>query len=575
VIVATAGHIDHGKTALVKALTGVDTDRLPEEKARGISIDLGFAYWRTPEGHLVGFVDVPGHERFVHNMLAGVCGIDFVMLLVAADDGVMPQTREHLDIVDLLGIRNGVLVVTKGDRVDGERLADVSNEVSELVADTALARAPLVVTSATTGAGIPELREILATAARATYSRRTTGRRFRFAVDRAFSVVGSGTVVTGTVFDGSVKTGDKLLVSPSGIPVRVRGIQKAGERVETAQSGERCALNLSGIERSQAHRGDWVLDPTLHAPGDAIDVEVRVLAGCKQALRHYTPVHLHLGTQDVNARVLLRRGVAVEPGRSGFARIVASRPVSGLHGDRFILRDQSAQRTLAGGMVLDAFPPPRRAPVRLFEQRMQALQLGPAAALAALARGNPAGETATVFCRNFNLGAEALQRVLAQSDLVLLTPADGAPRIVTAAQAQAQQRRNERPAEVESPEHLRLWQLAQPVMARAGGAALAVPAIAGEAGVKEAVLRDVLHRRANAGDTVRMPGDKFLLRSALDDYCEMARALARTVADGRFTAAMFRDAAGVGRTFAIQLLEAMDRLGVTRRIGDARVVLES
>jgi selenocysteine-specific elongation factor len=573
VIVATAGHIDHGKTALVKALTGVDTDRLPEEKARGISIDVGFAYWRAPGGALVGFVDVPGHERFVHNMLAGVCGIDFVMLLVAADDGVMPQTREHLDIVDLLGIRHGVLVVTKCDRVDDARVREVSHDVRELVAGTALAHAPLVVTSAASGAGIPAVRELLANAAGSAHGRRTASRRFRFAVDRAFTVVGSGTVVTGTVFDGTVRTGDRLVLSPSGVAVRVRGLQKAGEAADTARAGERCALNLVGVERSQAHRGDWVMDPALHAPGEALDVELRVLASCKQGLRHYTPVHLHLGTQDVNARVLLRRGTTIAPGETAFARIVADRPVSALHGDRFILRDQSAQRTLAGGVVLDAFPPRRRAPVGKFVERMQALSLDPAGALGAVAAASDTGEDAAVFCRNFNLTPDFMARIVADGGLALVAWPGGRQSVVTQARAHALELASA-PREVpENPEHRRLWELAQMVLARSGGAAMTLAAIAQETGAKEAVLQDVLHRRAAGGDAVRIAGDRFLLRAAFDAYARIAQRVAAAAEQGRFTAADFRDAAGVGRGFAIQLLEAMDRLGITRRIGDVRVML--
>src|SRR4051812_31858492 len=260
-IVATAGHIDHGKTLLVKTLTGVDTDRLPEEKARGISIDLGFAYLPVDGGGLIGFVDVPGHERFIRNMLAGVCGIDFAVLVVAADDGVMPQTIEHLHILDLLHIKRGAAVITKSDRVDAARLSEVESQVQALLAPTQLKDARVLAVSAVTGAGIDELKAILVAEATGASRRARAGEYFRYAVDRTFSVSGSGTVVTGTVFNGSVKTGDRLVISPAGLEVRVRGIQIQGKAAERAAAGERCALNLTGADLASVHRGDWVLAP--------------------------------------------------------------------------------------------------------------------------------------------------------------------------------------------------------------------------------------------------------------------------------------------------------------------------
>ena len=236
-IVATAGHIDHGKTLLVKALTGVDTDRLPEEKARGISIDLGFAYLPLAGGGLIGFVDVPGHERFIRNMLAGVCGIDFALLVVAADDGVMPQTIEHLNILDLLHVKRGAVALTKADRVDPAQVREVRGQIAALLRPTALAEAPVKVVSAVTGLGMDELRQLLVAEASRQAARESAGEHLRYAIDRAFIVAGSGTVVTGTLFSGTVGTGDKLVVSPSGIEVRVRGIQIRGRASERARAG--------------------------------------------------------------------------------------------------------------------------------------------------------------------------------------------------------------------------------------------------------------------------------------------------------------------------------------------------
>jgi selenocysteine-specific elongation factor len=573
-IVCTAGHIDHGKTTLVKALTGVDTDRLPQEKARGISIDLGFAYWREPSGSVIGFVDVPGHERFVRNMLAGVCAIDFALLIVAADDGVMPQTREHLNIVDLLGIRRGLAVITKCDRVDGARLEDAAREVESLLAGSALEGARVLPASGVTGEGIQELRDALGQAARGFHRDGPARLGFRYAIDRAFTVAGSGTVVTGTVFDGSVKPGDRVVLSPSGRELRVRGIQKDGAKADRAEAGERCALNLAGIEVSQVRRGDWALDPQLHAPTARLDVEVRVLPGEQRALGHWTPVHLHLGTREVTARVSLRRGESVPAGGKAFARLITDEPIAALHGDRFILRDQSAQRTVGGGIVLDAFPAARRLPYELRERQLLAFAAGsPARALQGLVECTPSGVNVAVFARNFNLEPGAFQRVLKETGLT--TVGSGSQTLaVTPERARALQPVKRLVAQ-ENPEHVRLWQLAQPVLLKAGRGGMTVPQLAQDLRAKEPVLVDMLHGKSKAGEAVRVGDDRFYLRATMDEFAAVARALAKTEPQGRFTLARFRDEAGIGRALAAHVLEAVDRLGVTRRVGDARVLRES
>jgi selenocysteine-specific elongation factor len=572
VIVATAGHIDHGKTTLVKALTGVDTDRLPQEKARGISIDIGFAHWRPAGGPAVSFVDVPGHERFVRNMLAGVCGIDFALVVVAADDGVMPQTREHVNILDLLGLRRGIAVITKADRADGDRMQEVQRETRRLLAGTTLEQAPLIAVCARDGRGMDQLRAELGQAAASMQRGATEGRRLRHAVDRAFTVPGSGTVVTGTVFDGCVRTGERLVLSPSGRQVRVRGIQKDGAAAGQAQAGERCALNLAGVELSQVQRGDWVLHPALHAPTTRMDVELRVLPGESCPLAHWTPVHVYLGTRDVTARVSLRRGASVQPGERAFARLILNQPIAAGHGDRFIVRDQSAQRTVGGGRVLDAAPVQRRQSYELRLRQLQALALpSPGETLRALVALAPAGVDAEAFSRNFNLDAEAFSRLLSQAGLasvgtgaraVVLTPATAAAKVAP--------RRRE--ALAENPEHVRVWQLARPVLEHAGRAGLTLAQLAQALRVKEPVLRDLLHRRAQAGDAVRVGDERFYLRATIDDFARVAQEVALAEPGGRFTAGKFRDASGVGRALAVQVLEALDRLGLTRRIADVRVL---
>ena len=305
-IIGTAGHIDHGKTALVRALTGVDTDRLKEEKARGITIDLGFAYLQAPNGEVLGFVDVPGHEKFVHNMLAGAGGIDFVLLVVAADDGVMPQTREHLAIVDLLGVARGVVAMTKVDLVTVERREAVRAEIARTLDGTGLAGCDIVAVSIVSGEGVEALRARLLTQAQTVEHGAANG-RFRLAVDRSFSLSGVGTVVTGTVLSGAVTVGDRVVVSPSGLSARVRSIHAQNRATERGQAGERCALNLAGdgIAKDLIHRGDVVLDPELHAPSDRIDARLRVLASERKPITQWTPVRLHHAAAEVGARVVL------------------------------------------------------------------------------------------------------------------------------------------------------------------------------------------------------------------------------------------------------------------------------
>ena len=413
-IIGTAGHIDHGKTSLVKALTGVDADRLKEEKERGITVDLGFAYRALPDGDVLGFVDVPGHEKLVRNMLAGATGIDHVLLVVAADDGPMPQTREHLAIVDLLGLRHGVVALTKCDLVTPSRLAAAEAEVRALLAGSGLADAPIVAVSSVTGQGMAELQAHLERARAVRPAARRAG-QFRMAVDRAFTLAGIGTVVTGTAVSGRVAPGDKLTLSPRGLPVRVRGIHAQNRQAAEGRAGQRLALALSGVERADVRRGDWVLADALHAPTQRLDVRLQVLAGEARPLAHWTPVHLHLGAEDVGARVVLLEGEAITPGRHARAQLQLERAIGALRGDRFIVRDQSALRTLGGGSVIDAFPPQTR---RRRDQRLAALAAlerdTPAEALAAsLALDPPTGIDARRFATLWNLDEAEARAVLA------------------------------------------------------------------------------------------------------------------------------------------------------------------
>jgi len=351
-IVGTAGHIDHGKTALVRRLTGVDTDRLPEEKKRGISIDLGFAPLVTPAGVHVGIVDVPGHERFVKNMLAGVGGIDLVLLVIAADEGVMPQTREHFDIVRLLGVRRGVVVLTKRDLVDDAWVTEVRKDVAALLADTPLAEAPVVEFSAVTGAGTPELLAAM-DALLAGAGARALDEPARLPVDRVFTVEGFGTVVTGTLWRGRIRTGDTLELRPRGLPVRVRRVQVHGATVDEARAGQRTAVALHGVEREQVERGDWLVAPGSLAASSILDVRFELLDDWPKEWPANTRVRFHLGASEIIGRLVLLEGESVAPGKSALAQVRLERPTVAARGDRFVVRQYSPSHTIGGGSVIE------------------------------------------------------------------------------------------------------------------------------------------------------------------------------------------------------------------------------
>jgi selenocysteine-specific elongation factor len=421
-IIGTAGHIDHGKTALVRALTGVDTDRLKEEKARGITIDLGFAYLPGPDGTVLGFVDVPGHEKFVHNMLAGAGGIDFVVLVVAADDGVMPQTREHLAIVDLLGVSRGVVALTKVDLVSAERRAVVAAEIEQTLNATSLGGAEIVAVSCVSGQGMDAVRSRLFEASRSVTRRAATG-RFRLAVDRSFSLTGVGTVVTGTVLSGTVAVGDQITISPSGLSARVRSIHAQNRPAERGQAGERCALNLAGddIAKDAIHRGDVVLDPELHAPTDRIDATLRVLGAEAKPMTQWMPARLHHAAAGVGVRIVLLDDRQVAPGEEARVQLVLDRPIAAAAGDRFVLRDTSAQRTIGGGGFIDLRAPARkrRTPERVALLDAHAVD-DPERAVVALCACRPGYVDLTGFARDRALASEEIGRIAEKLALISL-----------------------------------------------------------------------------------------------------------------------------------------------------------
>ena len=347
-IIGTAGHIDHGKTSLVRILTGMDTDRLAEEKRRGMSIDLGFAFMELPGGKKAGIVDVPGHENFIRNMVAGVQGIDMALMVIAADDGVMPQTREHLDIIDLLGVTDGIIAVTKTDMVDASRIDAVCLEISGLFKDSCLKKAKLIPISSVTGSGIDELRKEISICAE-TCVQKNSQAIFRMPVDRSFAVKGFGTVVTGTVLSGHISTGDTVRLFPGGRELRVRTLEAYGEERKEISAGDRCAINIAGIEKQALGRGDMLTATGLMRDTTVFDAKIRQAAFSKKVLKAGEKVHLHTGTTDCIA--------SFHPAGDAYASFRLNSPLQLVRGDRFVVRDYSAKQTICGGTVINPFPP--------------------------------------------------------------------------------------------------------------------------------------------------------------------------------------------------------------------------
>jgi len=626
-IIATAGHVDHGKTTLVRALTGVDTDRLPEEKRRGMSIDLGFAYADLGGAQPAGFVDVPGHERFLRNMLAGVAAVDFALLVVAADDGVMPQTREHLAVLDLLGVRLGAVALTKADRVDAGRIAQAAQQIAALLAPTGLQGAPVFPLAATTGAGVETLRMHLAQTQRTLAARATSG-NFRLAVDRSFTLAGAGLVVTGAVFSGSARAGDALLLSPAGVPVRVRAIHAHDRPAEQASAGMRCALNLGGdLKRVEVGRGDWIVAPAAHAPTMRIDARLRLLPDAGQPLAHWTPVLLHIGAAAQSARVALLEGRSLAPGGEAHVQLVLDRPMAALHGDRLILRAQASQRVIAGGVALDPLASDRRVARATRLARLNALAHGDAArALSALLATEPQGIALDSFVRGRNLDADEAGRLRQTVDMRVVDAHGGMLALASqrwrdllsqalAALADWHARQPDSLGLAESTLASRLHAHALPGVARAAvqeligqGAILREhlllrlpshrarlpapdeallarivpllreaglrPPIVGELaaalGMERAALIPALDRISRLGYLQRVAPNRYFLPDTVEALAAIAAELAQASADGEFDAIAYRNRSGIGRNLTIEVLEHLDRSGYTRFAGGRR-----
>ncbi|MDP2372765.1 selenocysteine-specific translation elongation factor [Reyranella sp.] len=618
-IVGTAGHIDHGKTALVKVLTGVDADRLKEEKARGITIDLGYAYSDLGDGRQLGFVDVPGHERFVHNMLAGATGIDAALLVVSAAEGIKPQTVEHLQIVDLLGLDRGIVALTKSDLADDDQILDRMAEVETLLASTSLKGAEIVPVSALTGQGVDELKARLLALGES--GKGTTGFA-RLAVDRCFVLSGAGVVVTGTIHAGEIRVDDRLVLTPSGLEARVRSLHAQNRPAEVGRAGERCALNLAGprLSREAIRRGDWVVSPELHVPADRLDVRLKLLASEGQPLKHWSPVHVHLGSAHVMGRVALLEGDRLVPGASGLAQLVLEEKVGALAGDRIILRDPSATRTLAGATVIDPFGPPRN---RRSERRcaeLAALDNADAEVLPKLLRLESGFVEMARFGQSRNLrpaevegllraaGGESLEGygVLAETlaaarlDIVDTLKAfheakPDAPglqperlrvtlkkrwpipvfRILLDREVRAKKVTVDGPflripghSLTLGPKDEALWNKVAAELRRERFKPPRVRDFAQAYSVPEPDMRRLLQRLARIGRVVEVAPDQYFLRPVVAEMIGIAHAFGRD-----FTAAEFRDKLDNGRKVAILILEFFDRHGVTVRRGDLRRVV--
>lgn len=633
-IIGTAGHVDHGKTALVRALTGVDTDRLKEEKARGITIDLGFAYLPTLAGMSIGFVDVPGHEKFVHTMVAGAGGIDFAVLVVAADDGVMPQTREHLAIMDLLGVDQGIVALTKIDLVSDQRRQDVAAEVIDALTGTSLEGSNIMPVSVVSGEGVDVLREHLIDRAQIDkaqgVTRRGSTRAFRLAVDRSFVLTGVGTVVTGTVLSGKVTIGDQVVVSPPGIGARVRSVHAQNRAVGRGHAGDRCALNLVGedVTKDAIRRGDAVLAPEFHAPTDRIDAKLRVLASEPKPITQWMPVRLHHAAADVEARVVLLGDRPIAPGEHAYVQIVLERPIAAAVGDRYVLRDTSARRTIGGGRFLDLRAPTRRRRTAERIAVLDACSIDPVDRALVVLAGGPSGHV--------DLNAFARDRMLSVNEISALADTLGLVRIPFAGtQAAFLDQVWMRLAETihdkvaayhaDNPdlsgigrERLRLalkpsvppalfvavlQHLSRQNIVVLEGAWIRLPEhraqltagdqalwfdvqrlIGGDERFRPPRVRDVarmidcaetdmrrlfkvLSRLGNVDEVAR---DHFFLRATVAEMVDTAADLATKASGGEFTAAEFRDRLDNGRKVAIQILEFFDRHGVTLRRGDLR-----
>lgn len=631
IIVGTAGHIDHGKTALVRALTGVDADRLPEEKRRGITIDIGFADLDLGEVR-IGFVDVPGHERFVKNMLAGAHGIDVVALVIAADESVMPQTREHFDICRLLGVNNGLIVLTKKDLVDDDLLALARAEAEELVKGSFLEGAPVISVSSRTGEGIEEAKSALRKIGLEVPDR-SSSFIARLPIDRSFSMKGFGAVVTGTLIAGEIHESDELDLLPMKQRIRVRGVQVHGASVKRGVAGQRTAINLGGVDSKTIERGMVLAGKDWLRPTQVVDASINVLEESPRALRSRHRVRVHIGATEALARVrVLESNGEIQPGARGLAQLRLEAPTTAVLGDRFILRAYSPQITIGGGVILDPFAARHRS------KEMAATR----AALIVLAEGNPAEQIAQFVASSGRLGMttrelkartawrdevieDALKKALANKSILRLETtaiglevyddlkraivreieghhkreplarglpreslrerffAGASPEMFRDVMTQFERdgafvsdkeivRSREHSRELSS-EDTQAKEKLEAAFQKAGVAPPSLSDAFSAAGLDTSRGRKILQLLTDSGALVKVHGDMLFHRGALDELTKKLRGYASKTSDHSIDVGSFKELAGISRKYAIPLLEHFDRQRVTRREGDRRIIL--
>ncbi|HXE72784.1 MAG TPA: selenocysteine-specific translation elongation factor [Candidatus Nitrosotenuis sp.] len=627
-IIGTAGHVDHGKSTLIRALTGIDTDRLPEEKARGLSIDLGFAHLELPGGVMAGIVDVPGHERFLKNMLAGVGGYDLALLVVDAQEGVMPQTREHVEILELLRTRAGVVALNKVDAVDDDFLDLVEEELRKFLGPTFLGRAPVVRVSALTGRGLDELRRVLADELRLLKPRDPEG-PFRLPVDRVFVKAGFGTVVTGSLWSGRLRQGDRVEILPLGLSARVRGLQVHARPVEEALAGQRVAVNLSGVEPGSLRRGLVLAPPGLMTPTHRLDAHLEVLAGVPRPVKSRTRVRFYAGTAENIGRLALLEGEALAAGSSGWVQILLEEPAVVMPGDRFVLRDFTASYTVGGGEVVDPAPPRHRRGDRAVLEALEARRSGGVAQalLGALERAAGGVRAPAALAQELQMPLGAVEELAAALEaqgklvrlgrhLALAGQAQAAESALVALLGRLQQaapwkagwRKEEILRLLASPaprlmeevlaEMVRQGRLQEargllclpghlPRLDAAGAAAAQkVEKLLGQAGFSPPDWKDVPglcgldgptwkvveEYLLGTGRATRVSADLVYLESTLDEA--RARIAERIRREGSITPAQARDILATTRRYVIPLLEYFDQSRFTLRAGDARVLCD-
>ena len=613
-IVTLAGHVDHGKTAVVRALTGVDTDRLSEERRRGLTIDLGFAY-ADIGGARIGFVDVPGHRRFIHNMVAGVARNQYALLVVAADDGVMPQTVEHLQILKLLGLHRGIVALNKIDRVDPDRIAAVRDDIRTLTADSFLRDTEIVEVSCSDGRGIDALRSHLQQAGQA-YATAVEDRAFRLAVDRAFSLRGVGLVATGTVVSGATQVDDHLAIAATGQPLRVRGLFVQDTPAERAVEGDRVALNITGARLENVSRGDWIVAESTAGTTRHATLELEVVDDFPRAVRHWAPVHVYVATSHNQGRISLLDASPVKPGATAAADVVLQEPAHIKVGDRLILRDQDLDRTLGGGTVIDVEVPHGRRRTHDRLERIDALRRASTGdALAALARRDAVH--AKTFQRDWNLTANAINELVQRSGLIthgdhvihpeLARATQRAVADVLASHHETERESDGMPLEALATAlrasttitQISLENLTESGEVRARSGSYALAEHSAEIPRALASLFDRIERLLDSPQPPSLGDLAKRLRTPLPALERDMRALAaiglcqrispnryflnarlRAMADiavdlpENFTVRQFRDASGMGRNVVIEVLEHFDRKGFTRRAGDSRRVVD-